>query len=329
MVTDCLTAAAVRAVLVLSVAGAVVACGAVASSSHDAGSADAGSDHPLGTDSGSGGDGGSDANQAACNLSAPFGTPTLVPGIDTASDEITASFSPDELTAYVRAVPSFDGGVGGHDILIATRASRSDAFGGERVLANVSTPGDDASATTTGDGLRIFTSNNSSGNYDIYVATRTTLVSDFGVPATVSGLATADDEVDPWISRDGTIIYFARSPANGNSHIYTALAPSGAFSAPTQVAELSSSTNEDLPVVSDDQLTIYFMSDRSGQRDIWMSTRAVATDGWGAPTSVAELNTPYQELPSWLSPDKCRLYFGSDRPGGMGGRDIYVAERGR
>lgn len=41
-----------------------------------------------------------------------------------------------------------------------------------------------------------------------------------------------------------------------------------------------------------------------------------------------KLNTPSGEWPHWLSPDRCRLYFGSNRPGGAGaGSSIWVAER--
>jgi hypothetical protein len=36
----------------------------------------------------------------ACNTSMPFGAPVLVPGVNTASNEISCSLSPDELDIY-------------------------------------------------------------------------------------------------------------------------------------------------------------------------------------------------------------------------------------
>src|SRR5687767_9477207 len=55
---------------------------------------------------------------------------------------------------------------------------------------------------------------------------------------------------------------------------------------------------------------------------------------WGAPVNVesipgtsAELNTPSNEGYPVLSPDGLSLYIVSDRPGGFGALDIFVARR--
>jgi hypothetical protein len=44
---------------------------------------------------------------------------------------------------------------------------------------------------------------------------------------------------------------------------------------------------------------------------------------------VPELSSPFSESPSWISPDGCTIYLQSDRPGGLGAQDIYVAVRPR
>ncbi|HEY7270081.1 MAG TPA: hypothetical protein VH951_09660 [Dehalococcoidia bacterium] len=49
--------------------------------------------------------------------------------------------------------------------------------------------------------------------------------------------------------------------------------------------------------------------------------------GWGAPTNLASLNTPALEGCPFESPDGLSLYFASDRPGGYGGLDIWLAQR--
>lgn len=41
----------------------------------------------------------------------------------------------------------------------------------------------------------------------------------------------------------------------------------------------------------------------------------------------AVLNTPYQETTPYVTPDKRYIYFSSNRPGGVGGNDIYRSER--
>jgi hypothetical protein len=62
-------------------------------------------------------------------------------------------------------------------------------------------------------------------------------------------------------------------------------------------------------------------------QDIWIARRASVNDPFGAPANVSELNTANNDQPGWLSPDGCRLYLYSDRTGGVGGTDLYIAER--
>ncbi|HLF78998.1 MAG TPA: hypothetical protein VJB57_16075 [Dehalococcoidia bacterium] len=48
---------------------------------------------------------------------------------------------------------------------------------------------------------------------------------------------------------------------------------------------------------------------------------------WGAPVSLGALNTPALEGCPIESPDGLSFYFASDRPGGVGGIDIWIAQR--
>jgi hypothetical protein len=54
------------------------------------------------------------------------------------------------------------------------------------------------------------------------------------------------------------------------------------------------------------------------------ASRASRTASFSAPVNVEELNTANEDLPGWLSPDLCRLYFTSN---GGSGRKIFVAAR--
>jgi hypothetical protein len=66
-----------------------------------------------------------------------------------------------------------------------------------------------------------------------------------------------------------------------------------------------------------------------GGPDIWVSSRASVESGWSAPVNPgAPINSPQGESRASLSSNGERLYFGSARPGGDGGSDIYVATRG-
>jgi Tol biopolymer transport system component len=69
---------------------------------------------------------------------------------------------------------------------------------------------------------------------------------------------------------------------------------------------------------------------------VWMATAAAGTQfsPWGSPVNAeavpgtsTELNTPYLDGCPILSPDRRSLYMASNRPGGVGGLDIWVARR--
>ena len=83
--------------------------------------------------------------------------------------------------------------------------------------------------------------------------------------------------------------------------------------------------------ISADGLALYFASDRSGgygDFDIYMTTRATKKDPWGQAVRLgSKINSPAKDVPSWISPDNLELYISSNRPGGYGDEDVYVAKR--
>lgn len=61
--------------------------------------------------------------------------------------------------------------------------------------------------------------------------------------------------------------------------------------------------------------------------DLFETLKLRTTGEWTAPLSISdELNTPFQEDYPFLSEDRTRLYFCSDRPGGLGKMDIYYSK---
>ncbi len=68
-------------------------------------------------------------------------------------------------------------------------------------------------------------------------------------------------------------------------------------------------------------------SDSKGKNDLYVSFY-MRDNVWSAPQHMGEMiNTEFQETTPHVSPDKRFLYFSSNRPDGVGGNDIYVAER--
>jgi len=58
--------------------------------------------------------------------------------------------------------------------------------------------------------------------------------------------------------------------------------------------------------------------------DIWVTTRTSAGDNWSVPILLGpNINTPSDQWPTGLSADGSILYFASNRPGGVGGYDLW------
>lgn len=78
-----------------------------------------------------------------------------------------------------------------------------------------------------------------------------------------------------------------------------------------------------LTISPDGRTAMWFSRNRPGGPggyDIWLSCRTRA--GWGAATP-ASFNSPGRDFDPAFSPDSRFVYFSSDRPGGLGGDDIY------
>lgn len=94
---------------------------------------------------------------------------------------------------------------------------------------------------------------------------------------------------------------------------------------------INSTFNENHPAISKDGLSLYFTSSRPGgygATDLWVSHRAGVGDPWSAPENLGpEINSASSEVAPTFSQDGHRLYFHSERPGGCGSADLYVARR--
>jgi Tol biopolymer transport system component len=84
-----------------------------------------------------------------------------------------------------------------------------------------------------------------------------------------------------------------------------------------------------LPDVSKDELSLYFSSDRPGSEgyDIWFSQRTSKTAPWSTPQNLYLINTSANDRTPTLSRDGHFLFFVSDRPGTLGGLDIWASWR--
>lgn len=82
------------------------------------------------------------------------------------------------------------------------------------------------------------------------------------------------------------------------------------------------------PCVGGDGSVLWFSSDRpggAGGRDIWFCRRT-HEGAWGQPINAgSQINTAFDEVSPWISPDHQTLVFGSNGHPGLGGFDLFTA----
>jgi len=296
----------------------------------EAGGPDSGGGLDAGPDSDA--EAGADAADASppCDPTKPFGAPVLIAELQSSAAEGGFRLLPDELTGFFWS--SRSGGPGSDNLYVTTRPDTASPFGAIALLNNVNGTGTfqlDPTAASNGLTLvfRSVRADAGAGGDDLFSATRADAAADFSQVTTLSTLNSTSNDVQPFLTADGTEIYYA-SNRTGNYDIYRATVQGGSYGAPTPVAELNQAGVDDAdPVLSADRLTVFFSSTRTGSlggSDIWTATRTSTTAAFGTPTNVMELNSTTQDDPTWLSVDGCRLYMSI---GTMPSTHEYIATR--
>lgn len=257
-----------------------------------------------------------------CDLAKPFGSPALVPGLASSAEDAGLRLSPDEKTAYF-----FSARTGKKLLYTADRPTAIAAFSNVAVLANVNT-GDPSSPAITADGLTLFYASPRAGtDSDIFQASRNATTAEFTNPHPAPNVNTPASEVEPYVARDGTAMYFVRTVAARQTVVRAVGSVTGGFANPGAVSELDGPSNDSDPVLSADGLTVYWGSDRSGglgDVDVWQAQRTSTSAAFGKLAPVTSVNAAGFDAPSDISADGCRLYLTSLRSGRTG---IYIATR--
>jgi hypothetical protein len=275
---------------------------------------------------GAGGDAGA---PASCDPKAPFAAPVLVEGINTPQNESVAQLTADELAIYFTrfTVASDDG-----EIFMATRPTRSAPFGDPVPVGAISSNGGEAHASVAPDRRAVYFARFDGTSWNLLVSRRADLGAELGIPQ-IFLANSAQHEIFPYARPDE--VWLSVQNLTGDTFTRVARAPLDG-GAPVVVDGLQMPGFSDYaPVLSADGRTLFFSSLRPGgppkatedADDIFVTHRLSDGDApFEVPALVAELSTPYRELAAWLSPDDCRLYFGSNR---LSSFDIFVAERQR
>ena len=156
----------------------------------------------------------------------------------------------------------------------------------------------------------------------------------FGTPAPLADFNTTSDDDGVYLSDDLLTAYLSSNRAGGAGGYDLWVATRGAvgdhFSAPTPLGTVNTPDDERQPVTSHDGLRLYFMTNHatSGTYAIAAAARDGLAATFASPAPVAGLNGTSNDTGPWISLDGTGITFASDRPGGLGGNDIYVAALG-
>lgn len=268
--------------------------------------------------------------RVTCSPEAAFGPSALVEGLP--GGAVRLRTSPDERVGYY----AISSPTARYDLFVATREARGDAFSeGESLAFNDAAW--DFSPTLPGNGAVLYLESNRSGSWKIYQSEWDAEAEAFGPLAFAAGLsnaAAAYNDGGPYVTADGDAIYF-HTDRQGRQLLAMSRRSEGSFG-PIVLIASGELGPVGTPIVSADEVTLYFAvqvgTEAAGMHmDIWSATRSSTSEAFTNFGEVSGVNTPANEVPSFISEDGCRLYFDRNTgfPFGWGRADdaAFVAER--
>lgn len=151
---------------------------------------------------------------------------------------------------------------------------------------------------------------------------------------------TEHSEYVPAVSSDQNEIYFtSRRPESTGGllddygryfeDIYSSKKVDGVWEKATNIGSpLNTNTHDAVVNLTADgnEMVIYRTNDNLYGGDLYISKNLAGS--WTEASKLSEnINSPYQEASASISPDGKLMYISSNRPGGLGGKDIYRARR--
>jgi hypothetical protein len=271
---------------------------------------------------------------------AEWGAPVnLGSTINSPSSDAGPTISEDGLSLYFYS--ERPGGFGGRDILVSRRPSASGAWGAPINLGPaINTASLDFPMGISADGHWLYLVSDRPGGFgmaDLYASWRADVHDDLGWQAPVNlgaGVnSSANDNTAGYFEDPGGApqLYFSSERAGGlgNADLYVSTrGADGTWGAATPVSDLNSAVAEARPTLRTDGLEIIFYRGVFPDFNLWRSTRTTIGAPWSTPVDLGPpLSTTSNDLHANLATDGRTLFFASNRPGSLGGTDLYVTTR--
>ena len=256
--------------------------------------------------------------------------------VNSAFGETAPALSKDGLSLYFSSVRP---GFGGNDLWVSQRTSTGEPWGLPINLGPVvNSAFGDLQPNLSHDGHWLFFASGrpgAEGGGDIWVSYREHVHDDFGwqPPASVGpgvNSPTRTEQHPNFFQNDDAGVSQLFFAGAGDGIFVSDQVPNGTFGPARPVVELDSPAFDRSPSVRFDGLEVFFQSNRPGFGlfDLWTATRRTVFDPWSAPINLGPLvNSIEGDGDPEIASDRETLYFGSNRPGGFGGNDLYMSTR--
>lgn len=167
---------------------------------------------------------------------------------------------------------------------------------------------------------------------DIYITKRDAL-GNWTAPTPISDkINTGGNEGTTSLSADGRMMVFTSCDRSmrGGCDIFYSKKTGDSWSEPVAIDSVNSDSWDSHPCLSADGNTLFFVSSRPGgygRYDIYVSRRN-RKGIWGYPRNAGpSINSADDEIMPFLHPNGKTLFFGSKGHPGMGGYDLFMADR--
>lgn len=209
----------------------------------------------------------------------PFGVPEPVSIVNTEEFETSPAVSLEGLELWVGA--ERDGGLGEQDVWVSRRPSRDAEWSALTNVMELNTSEKDIPRPPAVGG-RIMPLGSRRGGLDYYqtfLAERPSPSEPFGAPRELVELEVDGANcIDGFLTEDGLVLYFNRTPGAGEStgDLYVARRPdvAGAFGDAVALSDINTDHDERDPWLSPDGKHLFFSSDRDGDLSIYEALAA-------------------------------------------------------
>ena len=144
---------------------------------------------------------------------------------------------------------------------------------------------------------------------------------------------TADAEYFPTVTvQDSLLLFMRRDTYKREDFLFSTFTANGFTAAKPLSDTLNFANKKGAPSLSSDLNTLYYAAEYNdigyGRYDIYKVSKI--DSGWSAPLNLGRnINSDFWESAPSISPDGQALFFSSNKPGGMGGIDIYVSYKNK